>query len=152
MHHSSIWYFYKQNHIWAVPPSKLYTQFGQGGVTMFFMMTAFLFWGKVRESSDIDWIKLYSSRIMRLAPLYYFSILILFVFAFFESNNISLYINSLSLKCLLHYFLFSIGGEPNIFGVNNTFVFNAGVTWTLPYLISTMIPLSGASARALVRC
>lgn len=131
MHHSSIWYFYKQSNIWAVPPSKLYTQFGQGAVTMFFMMTAFLFWGKIRESSSVDWVKLYSTRIMRLAPLYYFSIFIVFIFAVFMSKDI---INNVpSLKTLLHYLFFTIGGAPNVFGVNNTFVFDAGVTWTLPY-------------------
>jgi peptidoglycan/LPS O-acetylase OafA/YrhL len=131
IHHSSIWYFYKKSNIWAVPPSKLYTQLGQGAVTTFFMMTAFLFWGKIRESSRVDWVKLYSARIMRLAPLYYFSIFIMFVFAVFMSKDV---INNVpSLKTLLHYLLFTIGGVPNVFGVNNTFVLDAGVTWTLPY-------------------
>ncbi len=131
IHHSSIWYFYKQSNSWVVPPSKLYTQFGQGAVTIFFMMTAFLFWGKIRESNSIDWIKLYSSRVMRLAPLYYFSVILIFTFAITASNNTIQ--NLPSSKDFIHYFLFSLGGEPNIFGVNNTFVFNAGVTWTLPY-------------------
>lgn len=131
IHHSSIWYFYKQSNIWAVPPSKLYTQFGQGAVTMFFMMTAFLFWGKIRESSSVDWLKLYSARIMRLAPLYYFSIVTLLIFAVFASENVIGHIPSLTK--LLHYVLFTLGGAPNLFGVHNTFVFDAGVTWTLPY-------------------
>ena len=86
IHHSSIWYFYKKSHLWTVPPSNLYTQLGQGAVTMFFMMTAFLFWGKIRESSRVDWVKLYSARIMRLAPLYYVSIFVLFVFSAFMSK------------------------------------------------------------------
>lgn len=131
LHHSSIWYFYKKSNNWVVPPSKLYTQFGQGAVTIFFMMTAFLFWGKIRESSSIDWIKLYSARIMRLAPLYYFSIILIIVFAIFASKNPILHVPSY--KDYLHYFLFSLGGIPNIFGVKNTFVFDAGVIWTLPY-------------------
>ena len=131
LHHSSIWYFYKQSNKWVVPPSKLYTQFGQGAVTIFFMMTAFLFYGKIRESSRIDWISLYSARIMRLAPLYYFITIIIIILAIFVSKNPILHIPSLE-DCL-HYFLFSLGGTPNLFGVKDTFIFSAGVTWTLPY-------------------
>lgn len=131
MHHSSIWYFYKQSNIWAVPPSKLYTQLGQGAVTMFFMITAFLFWGKIRQSSSIDWIKLYSSRVMRLAPLYYFSVFILVIFAVVMSKG-EIY-NAPSLEDCLHYFLFSLGGQPNLFSVKNIGLFNAYVTWTLAY-------------------
>ncbi|MCC9001654.1 MAG: acyltransferase, partial [Candidatus Competibacter sp.] len=35
--HSSIWYFYLRTGTWDVPPSNVYTQLGQGSVTLFFM-------------------------------------------------------------------------------------------------------------------
>lgn len=45
-HHSVITYFYYLKGSWDVPPSRLATFFGQGGVAMFFMVTAFLFWNR----------------------------------------------------------------------------------------------------------
>ena len=41
--HASIWYFYLRSGTWEVPPANVYTQFGQGSVTRFFMITGFCF-------------------------------------------------------------------------------------------------------------
>lgn len=43
LHHSAIWYFCLRTGQWKVPPSNLYTHFGQSSVAMFFMITGFLF-------------------------------------------------------------------------------------------------------------
>ena len=70
--HSSIWYFYLRTGTWDVPPSNVYTQLGQGSVTLFFMITGFLFWSKLLDGRQqpIDWSRLYLSRALRLGPLY----------------------------------------------------------------------------------
>ena len=70
--HSSIWYFYLRSGTWDVPPSNFYTQLGQSSVTLFFMITGFLFWSKLLDGrvQPIDWPRLYLSRVFRLAPLY----------------------------------------------------------------------------------
>ena len=70
--HSSIWYFYLRSGTWDVPPSNVYTQLGQGSVTLFFMITGFVFWSKLLDGrhQPIDWSRLYLSRALRLGPLY----------------------------------------------------------------------------------
>ena len=46
LHHAMIWFFYLKTNKWEVPPSNLYTHFGQAGVAFFFMITGFLFFLK----------------------------------------------------------------------------------------------------------
>lgn len=76
-HHSMIWYFYIQDGVWQSPPSSLFYYFGSGSVIMFFMITAFLFFSKITSnahSKEFDWLRLYVSRFLRIAPLYLFAI------------------------------------------------------------------------------
>ena len=70
--HSSIWYFYLHFGRWDVPQSNFYTHLGQSSVTLFFMITGFLFWSKLLDGrvQPIDWSRLYLSRLFRLVPLY----------------------------------------------------------------------------------
>jgi peptidoglycan/LPS O-acetylase OafA/YrhL len=35
LHHSSIWYYYLRTNQWKLPPSSLYTHFGQSSVALF---------------------------------------------------------------------------------------------------------------------
>ena len=42
LHHACVWYFFLQVGRWEVPPSSLYTHFGQSSVALFFMITGFL--------------------------------------------------------------------------------------------------------------
>lgn len=60
LHHSCIWYFYLRSGKWEVPPSNLYTHFGESSVALFFMITGFLFLSKLIEdrSKKIDWERL----------------------------------------------------------------------------------------------
>jgi len=72
LHHSSIWYFSLRGARWGYVPSKLYHHLGPTSVAIFFMITAFLFAGKLIDArrGTIDWLKLYVSRVMRIMPLY----------------------------------------------------------------------------------
>jgi peptidoglycan/LPS O-acetylase OafA/YrhL len=81
LHHSCIWFFFTHGYGWGHPPSWLYDQFGSTSVSMFFMITAFLFFNKLLQArgSHIDWLKLYIGRILRIVPLYLFAILVLFL-------------------------------------------------------------------------
>jgi len=72
VHHACIWFTFLKTGAWVVPDSRLYTHLGQSTVTLFFMITGFLFYGKVLESKrkPIDWLRLYVSRCLRILPLY----------------------------------------------------------------------------------
>ncbi|MBY9589867.1 acyltransferase family protein [Pseudomonas aeruginosa] len=50
LHHAAIWYYFLRSGAWQVPPSNLYTHFGQTSVSLFFMITGFLFTHKLLQS------------------------------------------------------------------------------------------------------
>jgi peptidoglycan/LPS O-acetylase OafA/YrhL len=128
IHHSAIWYTYKTSGIWTDPPSNLYTHFGQGGVIIFFMLTGFLFWGKIRGAKQTDWIKLYSSRVMRIMPLYLFSAILLIAVAYYCTPPAQHVFHLHDYTTMLLF-----RGTPDLFGMHNTWIINAAVTWTLTY-------------------
>lgn len=135
LHHSSIWYFFLRSGRWEVPPSNIYTHFGQSSVALFFMITGFLFFSKLIEgrTKDIDWGRLLVSRFMRLVPLYMFVMALMFLLVAVVSKGI---LNQAIMKLFngcMHWVVFTVFGSPNLNGVAHTSVMVAGVTWSLPY-------------------
>lgn len=52
-------------------PSHFYDMLGSVGVSLFFMITGFLFWSRlINTQKPIEWIPLYVKRFFRIAPLY----------------------------------------------------------------------------------
>jgi len=135
LHHASIWYFYAHGERWQEPPSNLFTLFGEGGVALFFMITAFLFFGKLldRAHGSIDWIRLYVSRFLRLVPLYAFSMLLLFLVVAIETGWRLHEPLSRVLAEAAAWLAFTIRGNPDLNGLGDTVRIVAGVTWSLPY-------------------
>lgn len=129
--HASFWYGYYRGGAWGHPPAPhfhFYTHLGSGAVAMFFMLTGFLFWGKVRTSPTLDWERLYRSRVFRIFPMYATSTgIMLLIAAFVMRPLLAQHLTSL---------LFSIAtfrqshfwDRPYMFGI-----LDAGVTWTLAY-------------------
>ncbi|MBR0568241.1 acyltransferase [Azoarcus sp. L1K30] len=135
LHHSAVWYFYVRTGRWAVPPSNLYTHFGQGSVAVFFMITGFLFFTKLLDGRErgIDWRRLLISRVLRLTPAYVLSMLLLFgVVAYRSGGTVN---SSLALLAggMLQWLGFTILGAPDLNGVAGTSIIVAGVTWSLIY-------------------
>lgn len=153
LHHSCIWYFYLRTGQWQVPPSNLYTHFGQSSVLVFFMITGFLFFSKLIDGKkrSIDWGKLFVSRFLRLAPLYLFVMLLLFtVVAWLSSGTL----NEPAPKLLneaIKWLSFTIPGAPNLNGIQRTWIIVAGVTWSLPYewLFYCSLPLLALTIRVM---
>ena len=135
MHHSTVWHQYIQTGIWDAPKSNLYNQLGRTSVSLFFMITSFLFITKLLNSKEkgFNWGYFFRSRIFRLVPMYYVSLLLLIIFTLFLSHwklNVSIpeFINSIGNWCL-----FTIHGKPEINNSGLTSIINAGVIWSLPY-------------------
>lgn len=135
LHHSYIWSHYLKTNKWEEPESNLFNQFGQTSVTLFFIITAFLFINKLidKKNIDFDWKKYITARVFRMFPMYFFSVcLVLFIVAI-ESNFqlkeplIDVVKNSLS------WIIFALNGSININSLENTFQINSGVSWSLPY-------------------
>ncbi|EJM77236.1 acyltransferase family protein [Pseudomonas sp. GM55] len=136
LHHSCIWYYYLQTGAWVAPPLRLFVHFGQVGVSLFFMITGFLFFSKIMDDRGrgVDWLRLYVSRFLRLTPLYFFSMILLFsIVGWVTKENQTDSFSELIGACLKWLGFTIYFGVPDINGFPGTYVVNAGVTWTLPY-------------------
>jgi peptidoglycan/LPS O-acetylase OafA/YrhL len=135
LHHSMIWYFYIQNGVWQSPPSSLFYYFGSGSVLMFFMITAFLFFSKITSnanSRNFDWLRLYVSRFLRIAPLYLFAVFIMFGFVAYETNFTLIDDIAELRENAIHWLFFGLLSLQELNGIDAMMIF-AGVVWTLPY-------------------
>lgn len=154
VHHGCIWYHYLQHGRWEAPPSYLYTHLGQSSVALFFMITGFLFFGRVVAGrvAPIDWPRLALSRVLRLAPLY-FSVLFLLGIAIWllSEGELKVPAGQLALDAL-RWASFTIYGAPDLNQFGNTWRITAGVTWSLPYewLFYASLPLQALLLRARV--
>ncbi len=135
LHHSSIWYFYLHTDQWKVPPSNIYTHFGQSSVALFFMITGFLFFSKLIDGRNkaIDWGRLFVSRILRLVPLYIFAMTIMFFMVMVMSESVLKEPIIQFIKGCIRWLGFTVFGAPDLNGVQRTSILIAGVTWSLPY-------------------
>lgn len=88
LHHACIYYYYLHSGNWELPPQNLYIHLGQTSVSLFFMITGFLFFNKLIESrvQKIDWFSYLLSRVLRLYPLYLFALTVMLVIVFAMSD------------------------------------------------------------------
>lgn len=95
------------------------------GVSLFFAITAVLFWGKIKDQ-PLDFIKLYKNRIFRIVPLIWFnSIAILIVTCLLSKSAPNL--NFL-------YWLDPLNNSrPDFNAFNGSWALTGGVFWTLVY-------------------
>lgn len=135
LHHSSIWYFFLRGQAWKSPPSNFYTQLGESSVSLFFMITGFLFFTKMIDSRDksIDWLRFYVARILRLVPLYLLVISTVFVIVGIETGWTLQTSFFILLKDAVRWLTFTILGNPALNGFESTSTIVARVTWSLPY-------------------
>lgn len=102
------------------------------GVSVFFMISGFLFWKKVSENENFNPISLYKNRFFRIAPLSIFNtiVIIFLVLAFYTKFSFSAFNAD-----LLNWFTFGlVNNRLDINGFPNTnMLLAANVQWTLVY-------------------
>ena len=135
LHHVTCWFFYIHTGKWASPPSIFYAHLGGTSVSLFFMITAFLFWTKLLNGRDepVKWCKLYISRILRLSPLWLFTVVAVFLIVAFASHlerNVSYF--SLFYSGIRWVF-FTFPSLPNINGYAMTGLIICSASWSLLY-------------------
>lgn len=145
IHHATIWQQYFQIKTWEDPKSNLYVHLGATSVSFFFMITSFLFVSRILNSAEnkINWKAFFISRFYRIAPMYYFTISLLFVIVMI-ATAFELKVNLFDfLQSILHWLLFTIFDNPDVNGFEMTKLINAGVVWSLPYewLFYFVLPL-----------
>ena len=134
-HHSAIWYFYLRSGLWELPDSHLYTHCGQSSVALFFMITGFLFFSKLlnARAKGVDFGRLLLGRVMRLTPLYWLAILILFaIVGVLSGGELRQPLLKLAWRSV-RWLGFTILEAPDLNAVRHTYVIIAGVTWSLAY-------------------
>lgn len=147
LHHALIWQNYLQDGQWRLPDSRLFIHLGQSSVSLFFMITALLFFNKLLDGRErrIDWLALYVSRVARLLPVYLVAMVGLFVsVGCMTAWTLQVPLWSL-VKQLGHWLAFTAVYEPDINGLTSTWRIVAGVTWSLPFewLFYFGLPLMG---------
>ncbi|WP_245446371.1 acyltransferase family protein [Mesorhizobium kowhaii] len=71
LHHAVIYHEFLTTGAWKYPPSAFYGLLGQVGVSFFFIISAYLFWGKLLSAkSAVDFPTLLLKRAFRIGPLY----------------------------------------------------------------------------------
>ena len=135
LHHSCVNYFYLTTGKWQSPNSSLFGVFGYGSVQVFFMITSFLFFSKLLniKQTKINWVKFYISRLLRLYPLYLFSISLVFIIIMYLSKGHLQESYWELFKHVSSWILFGLFGMADINEEARTHIINAGVTWSLSY-------------------
>lgn len=135
LHHACIWYYYLQGAGWAAPPSSFYAYLGTGSVMMFFMVTALLFYSKLLDGKykPINWCRLFTSRFLRIVPLYVFAVLLVFCTVTYLTHA-ELRVSFLEIiRAGLKWLRFWSPSMPNLNGVSDSSLIVAAVFWTLPF-------------------
>jgi len=145
MHHASIWYYLTHRHQWGLVPNIWFYHFGPTSVAFFFMITAFLFSSKLIDArgGELNWLKLYVSRFLRIMPLYFLAIAWLFFMVVLSSG--------FSVKDPLSQIALQIGQwvifmEPDINRIQGTRFLISGVQWSLAFewLFYCSLPIIGS--------
>lgn len=134
LHHTYIWYNYIHTGRWESPESPLFNQLGQVGVSLFFMISSFLFIKMIMDSSQnkINWNNFFIRRFFRLVPVHLLFTSIVVLIVFYESNWIlKTDVNDLTVQ-IGKWLGFGIIGFDSINGFDASLI-NAGVLWSIPY-------------------
>lgn len=133
LHHAWIWHEYLASGTWEAPSIRYAVHLGQASVAFFFMITAFLFFGRMLDEKPMDWKAYYKSRWFRIAPLYFLSIIILLILALLQTGISPKVSISEFWYSIYSWLAFTIPGIVDINGLDKTYIINAGVTWSLVY-------------------
>ena len=157
LHHGLIWYHFTHGLGWT--DHTRFRQFGEGRVALFFMMASMIFFGQLLDAKHrrFDWLRFFVSRLLRLAPVYWLAMTIMFaIVAFVTLRGIDGAGSSLVqrnwpdvLGSAAVWLGFSMLGTPAIDAYFNTPMIVAGVTWTMPFELAFyfVLPLLALALR-----
>jgi peptidoglycan/LPS O-acetylase OafA/YrhL len=119
---------------WVVPPAKFYDQLGTLSVAVFFMITGFLFWGRmVRAQGRIGFASLYINRLFRIAPVYLLAVAMMVLIVFARSDFTLRQPLPVVLRAIGEWASLGLLGAPDFNGYAGAWIVLAGVTWTLKW-------------------
>jgi hypothetical protein len=149
-HHAAIYHRFLRDGAWVLPPSRFYALLGPVGVSVFFMITGYLFWSQMIGSLGRPaWLRLYVGRAFRIGPLYLVAVASMLAFVLAGTGarlNVSPSQLAGEIGCWLALG-FVVG--PDVNGYPATSSVLAGVTWTLGYewIFYLSLPVAALAAR-----
>lgn len=149
-HHGAIYHRYLIDGVWQPSPSHFYEMLGPVGVSLFFMITGFLFWSRlIRQSGRPDWTRLYIDRLFRIGPLYLAAIAAMLAGVVIEGGTALHDSPGGLVRDLVPWLALGLLDGPNIAGFPDTYLLLAGVTWTLKseWLFYLSLPVLALAAR-----
>jgi peptidoglycan/LPS O-acetylase OafA/YrhL len=134
-HHTALWHQNLVTGEWRLPPSRFYANLGPAGVSMFFMITGYLFWSQMLKAKGRpNFLKLYVGRLFRIVPLYLvLALIVLCVVGFATEWRLkeSPFAVLTEVARSLAGGVLTIPREINAYP--GTWSISAGVTWSLRY-------------------
>ena len=130
--HAACMYSFFKDGTWDSGWAGIYGQTGGVGVALFFMVTAYLFWGRVlRKDGQLQVAEFFQSRVRRIVPMYAVSLLIVFIIVAvasgFQLNESPVTL----LKQIRPWLTFGFMRDGDINGVRAHHI--EAVYWTLAY-------------------
>jgi len=130
-HHFSLTYYWLISGDWKTPSQLYFQNFGKVGVAIFFIITGYLFIGKlIRNNFEISIKVLLIPRCFRIMPLYFFSFILIFFIVMLNTSFHLVVTAKEFFISILRWFLFH-GSKINEFEDTRRII--AGVDWTLKY-------------------
>lgn len=131
-HHGALYHTYILDGLWRPPANRFYALLGPLGVSVFFMITGFLFWSQVIEKRGRpDWLKLYIGRVFRIGPIYLLSTFVM-VASVVVWSRFQLRVRPLTLITeVLDWSMLGLKSGAPINGFAKPGIFLAFVTWSL---------------------
>lgn len=134
-HHGLVTRHFLATGDWGVGDTpNLGIELGQASVALFFMITSFLFWGRLLDGgSQLRWGSFFVSRVARLTPLYVVMVLAVLGVVWGETHGQWMDRKLALARHLTDWLLFTVRGAPALNGFEQAWIIPAGVTWSLRY-------------------
>lgn len=132
--HLMVTHRYIETGAWELPDSRFYALLGPVGVSLFFMITGFLFWGQMlRAKGNPPWRKLYVGRLFRIGPMYLSVVLAMLCIVFARTGFRLLEAPGVVAGSIARWLALGVVNlQPDVNGYPASHLL-AGVTWTISY-------------------
>lgn len=126
VHHFTIWLGYADGRAWSLPSSAPLASLGSSSVAIFFMITGFVFYPKIKLPRNVSWTALYITRLFRIVPLIIACVALVCLVILYRQGGAPK-----GPFVLPVVYWISTLGEPPIFGYAGSKFINANVLWSL---------------------
>lgn len=126
-HHFALTYHWKKTGLWGISDNTFVSNLGTVSVSMFFLITGYLFSNIILNNNDIKWWDFLKNRIFRIMPSYLVIVMIIYITYLMEVDKVA------EIKYLLGSALYSAIFVTKNLGSFDLLKITSGVQWTLVY-------------------